>query len=491
MSKKVTIIGSGFSGLSAACYLAKEGFQVTVLEKHDRVGGRARQFSHQGFVFDMGPSWYWMPDIFERFFSDFGKKVSDYYQLERLSPSYRVFYADGPMDIPADMDGLCRLFENTEPGSADKLKKFLKEAEYKYDVGMHDLVYKPGVSLSEFADRRFLKGLFKLDVMTSMSKHIRKSFSHPKLIQLLEFPVLFLGALPQDTPALYSLMNYADMVGGTWYPKGGMVKIVEAMHRLALELGVTFELNADVSKIDVEAGRAIAVKAGKTFGGFDALVSSADYHFTDRVLLGAEYSNYSEAYWQSRKMAPSSLIFYLGINKRLEGLLHHNLFFDEDFDVHAQEIYTRPQWPEKPLFYLSCPSLTDSQVAPQGMENLFVLIPVAPGLKENTTTADHYFDLVMRRIESFTGQSVKEHVIYRRDFATSDFISEYNSFKGNAYGLANTLSQTAILKPALRNKRVKNMFYTGQLTVPGPGVPPSLISGKLVAEQVKKRLSGT
>lgn len=489
MSKQVTIIGSGFSGLSAACYLAKEGFHVTVLEKHDRVGGRARQFEAQGFAFDMGPSWYWMPDIFEAFFTDFGKKVSDYYELERISPSYRVFYPDGPVDIPSDINELYALFERVEKGSAEKLKQFLKEAEYKYEVGMHDLVYRPGISLTEFMDARFLKGLFKLDVLTSMSKHIRKSFSNPKLIQLLEFPVLFLGALPQNTPALYSLMNYADMVGGTWYPKGGMVKIVEAMHQLALELGVKFIFKADVSKISVEHKKAIALKTDVDYQNFDALVSSADYRFTDKVLLDPAYSNYSDSYWESRKMAPSSLIFYVGVNKRLKGLLHHNLFFDEDFDAHAKEIYSTPQWPAKPLFYVSCPSQTDPHTAPDGKENLFILIPIAPDLKDDKATNDHYFDLVIGRIERFTGESFKNDVIYRRDFATRDFISEYNSFKGNAYGLANTLSQTAILKPALKNKNVKNLFYTGQLTVPGPGVPPSLISGKLVAEQVKKYLA--
>ncbi len=490
MSKKVTIIGSGFSGLSAACYLAKQGCEVTVLEKHDRVGGRARQFEHKGFVFDMGPSWYWMPDVFEKFFADFGKKVSDYYELERLSPSYRVFYKDGPLDIPSNIEELYATFENIEKGSAEKLKQFLKEAAYKYEVGMHDLVYKPGISLTEFLDLRFLKGVFKLDVFTSISSHIRKSFTDPKLIQLLEFPVLFLGALPQNTPALYSLMNYADMVGGTWYPKGGMVKIVEAMHSLALELGVKFELKANVSKIIVSGKKATEVTADKPVLNFDALVSSADYRFTDKVLLDDIYSNYSANYWEKRKLAPSSLLFYVGINKKLIGLLHHNLFFDEDFDGHAQEIYTSPQWPSKPLFYVSCPSQTDKSVAPEGKENLFILIPIAPGLKDDQQTNDHYFDLVIKRIEKFTGIEFKNDVIYRRDFATGDFISEYNSFKGNAYGLANTLSQTAILKPKLRNKNVKNLFYTGQLTVPGPGVPPSLISGKLAAEQVLNYFSG-
>ena len=354
---------------------------------------------------------------------------------------------------------------------------------------MHNLVYKPGLSLFEFMDADFLKGLFKLDVFTSMSSHIRKSFSNPKLIQLLEFPVLFLGALPQNTPALYSLMNYADMVGGTWYPKGGMVKIIEAMHSLAEELGVKFELHTNVSKIEVSGKKADRLIANKPVADFDVLVSSADYHFTDKVLLDPIYSNYSAHYWNKRKMAPSSLIFYIGINKKLSGLLHHNLFFDEDFDHHAQEIYTNPKWPSKPLFYVSCPSQTDKTVAPEGKENLFILIPIAPDLQDNQKTNDFYFDLVIKRMEKFIGIGFREEVIYRRDFSTSNFIHEYNSFKGNAYGLANTLSQTAILKPRLINKNIKNLFYTGQLTVPGPGVPPSLISGKLAAEQVMKYIS--
>jgi phytoene desaturase len=501
MSKKVTIIGSGFSGLSAACYLAKQGCEVTVIEKHDRVGGRARKFEHQGFVYDMGPSWYWMPDIFEKFFADFGKKVSDYYELERLSPSYRIIYKDGPLDIPSNIDELYNMFESIEVGSAKKLKQFLKEAEYKYNIGMHDLVYKPGLSLTEFMNVRFFKGIFKLDVFNSIATHIRKSFTNPKLIQLLEFPVLFLGALPQNTPALYSLMNYSDMIGGTWYPKGGMISVVNAMHKLAIELGVKFELNTDVSKINVSDNKAselivsvpIAMGTARTDNdfhkNFDALVSSADYNFTEQKLLDEKYRNYSVNYWETRKLAPSSLIFYIGVNKKLPNLLHHTLFFDEDFDIHSKEIYTDPKWPTNPLIYLSCTSQTDKNVAPDGCENLMVLIPIAPNLKDDPKTNDKYFDLVIGRIEKQIGVKFKENIIFRRDFATSDFIKDYNSFKGNAYGLANTLSQTAILKPKLINKKVENLFYTGQLTVPGPGVPPCLISGKLVSEQVLKYLN--
>lgn len=486
MSKKVTIIGSGFSGLAAACYLAKQGCEVTVLEKHDRVGGRARQYSSEGFTYDMGPSWYWMPDIFEKFFADFGKKVSDYYELERLSPSYRVYFEDGPIDVPSDINELYALFESIEKGSAIKLKQFLKEAEYKYQIGMNDLVYKPGLSLMEFMNVRFFKGIFKLDVFKSIASHIRKSFTNPKLVQLLEFPVLFLGALPQNTPALYSLMNYSDMVGGTWYPKGGMVSVINGMHKLALELGVKFELNADVSKINVQENLAKEIKASQSYKNFDVIVSSADYHFTEQKLLDAPYRNYSEKYWKTRKMAPSSLIFYLGVNKKLPNLLHHSLFFDEDFDLHAQEIYTNPKWPTNPLIYLSSTSQTDLSTAPPGCENLFILIPIAPELKEDQKTTDFYFDLCIKRIEKHIGVSFKENIIFRRDYAGSDFVKDYNSFRGNAYGLANTLSQTAILKPKLINNKVKNLFYTGQLTVPGPGVPPCLISGKLVAEQVEK-----
>lgn len=493
--KKAIVIGAGFSGLSAAAYLAKNGWAVSVFEKHALPGGRARKFESNGFTFDMGPSWYWMPDVFEKFFSDFGRKVSDYYTLERLTPSYRIVYKDGPLDIPSNIEDLYAMFENIEKGSADKLKQFLKEAEYKYNIGMNDLVYKPGLSLMEFMNWRFFKGIFKLDVFNSIASHIRKSFTNPKLIQLLEFPVLFLGALPKNTPALYSLMNYSDMIGGTWYPKGGMVSVVNGMHKLALELGVKFVLNADVSKINVNNNKAseiIVLDSARTDNnsnkGFDALISSADYNFTEQKLLDEQYRNYSVKYWETRKLAPSSLIFYIGVNKKLPNLLHHTLFFDEDFAKHSDEIYTDPKWPTNPLLYLSCTSKTD-KTAPEGCENLMVLIPIAPNLKDDPKINDKYFDMVISRIEKQIGVSFKDNIVLRRDYATSDFVKDYNSFKGNAYGLANTLSQTAILKPTLINKKVKNLFYTGQLTVPGPGVPPCLISGKLVAEQVLKYLN--
>jgi phytoene desaturase len=496
--RKVVIIGSGFAGLSAACFLAKAGYDVTVLEKQSTPGGRARQLIEDGFVFDMGPSWYWMPEVFERFFNCFGKKVSDYYQLKRLDPSYRIYWPKDEMDIPADYEALKKLFESIEPGSAEKLDQFMAEAAYKYNVGINKLVHKPGRSLTEFIDAEVISGVFKLDVFTNMKKHVGKFFKHPKLQEMMEFPVLFLGALPQQTPALYSLMNYADIKLGTWYPHGGMYKIVEGMYNLAKELGVQFQFDCNVSSINVNLGEAKSVSAQITVNyqlstvNYDAdiVVGAADYHFIETKLLPQSCRTYSEAYWNKRVMAPSCLLYYVGLNKKLEGVLHHSLFFDTDFGVHGNEIYTKPKWPTDPLFYVSTPSVTDDTVAPAGSENLFFLIPVAAGLQDDTAALrDKYFDAVVTRFEERTGQMIKENIIYKKSYAVSDFVSDYNSFKGNAYGLANTLMQTAVLKPSIKSKKVTNLFYTGQLTVPGPGVPPSLISGEVMAKEIVKQFS--
>lgn len=433
----------------------------------------------------MGPSWYWMPDVFEAYFQKFGKTTADFYELKRLDPSYQVFYPNNEkLEIPANLDELYALFEKIEKGSAKQLKKFLDEGEYKYDVGINDLVYKPGVSIAELLDMRIAKGVFKLHIFESIHKYIRKHFTNPKLIQLLEFPILFLGAKPKDTPALYSLMNYADIKLGTWYPMGGMHKVVEAMVQIAEEQGVTFKTSQQVLNIDVKDGKAKGVLTNNGYFEADFVVGGADYHHIDSKLLAPEYQNYDADYWQKRKMAPSSLIYYVGINKEIPNLTHHSLFFDEDFDQHAEDIYTNPAWPKNPLFYVCCPSKTDKSVAPAGQENIFILIPTAPDLKDNDKIRDHYFDQTIARIEKRIGASFKENITYKRSYAYQDFVNDYHAFKGNAYGLANTISQTANLKPSIRNKKVKNLFYTGQLTVPGPGVPPSIISGQVVADYI-------
>lgn len=489
MNQKIIVIGSGFSSLAAATTLANKGNQVQIIEKNSQCGGRARSFSADGFKFDMGPSWYWMPDVFENYFQKFDKKISDYYQLTRLDPSYQVFFGkNNALNIPAAYKELQALFEKLEKGSSKALDKFLKEAKYKYEVGMNDLVHKPSQSILEFAQWKVISGVFRMQLFNSLSSHVRKYFKNKELIQLLEFPVLFLGAKPQETPALYSLMNYADISLGTWYPMGGMHKVVEAMVDLAKEKGVEFELNCEVKKLYSENGK--VTKAITNKGDFEAayFITGADYHHSEQDLLEQKDRRYNEQYWGKRKMAPSSLLFYLGINKRLKNLQHHNLFFDESFDQHAIEIYDQPQWPSKPLFYVSAPSLTDASVAPEGCENLFLLMPVAPNLKDTEEDREHYYHLMMDRLEELTNQEIRSHVIYKHSYAHNDFIKDYHAYKGNAYGLANTLGQTAILKPSIRSKKLKNLYYTGQLTTPGPGVPPSLISGQVVAKELLKSI---
>jgi phytoene desaturase len=486
--KKVVVIGSGFAGLSAATHLAANNCEVILVEKNESPGGRARKFTHQGFVFDMGPSWYWMPDVFDRYFEHFGKKTSDYYDLVRLDPSYAVVYGQGDvLNIPADLEEFKAMFEALEPGAGKRLEEFLAQAKYKYEVGIHDLVIKPSRSIFEFTSPGLLMDMIRMDIFQSMAKHVRKYFSHEKIIRLMEFPVLFLGETAQNIPALYSLMNYADIALGTWYPMGGMHEIIKGMVSLAEEKGVQFRYDAEVEEIEIEQGIAkrVRLKSGEKIEA-DIVIAGADYHHVDRHLINPKYSNYTESYWYKRVMAPSSLLFYIGVDKRLTNLKHHNLFFDEPLGPHADAIYSNPRWPEKPLFYASVPSITDPSIAPEGMENLFLLIPLAPDLEDSEETREKYYHLIMDRLEKISGQEIRSHVIYKRSYAHSDFKADYHAFKGNAYGLANTLLQTAILKPSLKNKKVKNLYYTGQLTVPGPGVPPSLISGHVVAKEVLK-----
>ena len=485
MKKSVVIIGAGFAGLSAASFMARAGWKVTVLEKNGTAGGRARQLMADGFTFDMGPSWYWMPEVFEKFFACFGKKVSDYYSLKRLDPSYRVYWENGYTNVPANYDEFKQMFEEIEPGSGVKLEAYLEEARVKYEIGVGELVYKPGQSLTEFFDWKIIKNVFKLDVFTSVKSHVHKYFKDPRLRQIMEFPVLFLGALPENTPALYTLMNYADIVGGTWYPEGGMYAVVNGMKQLAEELGVEFRFNEAVREIRVEKGSVKKLVTEKGEFIADAIISGADYQFTESKLLTEKDRSYSEKYWNRKVLAPSCLLYYVGLNKKLDNVLHHSLFFDVPFDKHADEIYAHPEWPEDPLFYLSVSSKTDGSVAPRGCENLVVLIPVASGLKNDSDELrEEYFQKIVKRLEHHTGQDISGSIVFKQSFSVSDFISEYNSFKGNAYGLANVLRQTAVFKPSCRSKKVKNLFFTGQLTVPGPGVPPSLISGEVVSKQV-------
>ena len=566
MAKKIAIIGSGFASLSAAAYLAKAGHEVSVYEKNGSVGGRASQLKREGFTFDMGPSWYWMPDIFEKFFGDFGKKVSDYYQLDKLDPAYKIFFSDEVITIGDSMDKICAEFERIEPGSAVQLRKLIEKAGKNYDIAINKVVLRPGLSPLELITP---ETALRVDqFFKTISGEVRKKFKNPKLISTLEFPVLFLGAKPSKTPAFYNFMNFADFGLGTWHPKGGMYEIIKAMKALVESLGVRIHTRSPVEKIIIEDGKAVGLQVLDECGGgkgsnadgklnsdahatikrntltegsanaqkktdtdvirnsdtqvdiegstdangstdtngnteengslksplsgsiriaADMVLSGADYHHSES-LLRPEHRQYSEAYWAGRTFAPSSLLFYIGFDKKLKNVEHHNLFFDTDFARHASEIYDDPKWPQDPLFYANFPSVTDRGMAPESCEAGFFLVPIAPGLSDTPELRSQYFDLIMTRFESRTGQRVRNSIIFKESFCVNDFVERYNSYKGNAYGLANTLSQTAFLRPNLKSAKVANLFFAGQLTVPGPGVPPALISGKLASDLILKNL---
>jgi len=483
------VIGAGFAGLSAAVSLAAKGHRVTVLEKNRTAGGRARTFSQEGFLFDMGPSWYWMPDVMEGFFRRFGRSVNDYFDLVRLDPSYQVILSEKEaVPIPADFEALRKLFESRERGAGERLDRFIREAGAKYAAAMDELIYRPFLNVRELGKIDWWRALRRFDLFRSVSSHARRFFRDPVLLQLVEFPSLFLGAKPSRTPALYTLMNYADMKLGTWYPLGGMYRLVRAMEDLAKELGVRFQFEEPVQRIEVASGTAHHVLTNKSRWAADFVVAASDYHHAESRLLDESSRSYSTRYWDRRVMAPSCLLYYLGVNKKLRRLEHHNLFFDEALDAHADSIYRTRTWPERPLFYVCAPSVTDDTVAPPGHENLFVLIPVAAGLRDTPEVRDRYFRIVMRRLSAFCGEDVGPHIVFSSTYAGTDFERDYNAYRGNAYGLANTLRQTAVLRPSMRSRKVNNLYFAGQLTVPGPGVPPAIISGQVVADCIENHL---
>ena len=483
MKKNCIVIGSGFSSLSAACYLAKDGWDVSIFEKNESVGGRASQFIKDGFTFDMGPSWYWMPDIFDKFFADFNKQTSDYYQLDKLSPAYKIFFSDDVITIGDSMDKICEEFERIEPGSSKALKKFIDKAQENYDIAINKVVLRPGLSPLELVTK---ETILKVDqFFKTISSQVRKSFKNPKLISTLEFPVLFLGAKPSKTPSFYNFMNFADFGLGTWHPKGGMYEVIKAMESLAKELGVTIHTNSPIERILVDNGKATGVSCNGKIHTSDVVLSGADYQHSES-LLKEKYQQYSKGYWDNKVFAPSSLLFYIGFDTKLKNVEHHNLFFDTDFELHAQEIYDDPKWPTNPLFYANFPSITDESMAPKGCETAFFLVPIATALEDTEALRNQYFDIIIDRFEKRTDQDIRNNIIFKETFCVNDFVERYNSYKGNAYGMANTLTQTAFLRPNLRSKKVVDLYFTGQLTVPGPGVPPALISGKLVSELIIK-----
>lgn len=485
--KKVLIIGAGFSGLSLAALLKHSGFDVTVFEKNNECGGRARLWEKDGFKFDMGPSWYLMPEVFDNFFSVFNKKSSDYYELERLDCSYKVFFdKDDYVDVKSHPDELFNIFEKIEQGSGNKLKNYLEQSEKKYTTALDEFLYRDYTSFFDFINKRTIIDGLKLNVFGSLDKFIGKNFKNRRLKQLLEYTMVFLGTAPKDAPAMYSMMSHIDMKQGVFYPHGGLNKVADSIKDLCIELGVEIITNTNIDKININNSIAESVQSnGKTFKG-DILISSADYPYIELNCIEKKYRTFNSKYWESRKIAPSMFILYLGLDKKLDKLSHHNLYFSENWNKHFNSIFNCPELPENPCFYLSCISKTDKDSAPANHENVFVLVPIAPGLDINSEASEKYKDYIIQHIENICSEKINEHIKTSRIFTVEDFEKDYNAYKGTALGLSHNLMQTALFRPAHKSKKIKNLFYTGQYTHPGVGVPMVLISSQITADIITK-----
>ncbi|MCX6747632.1 MAG: phytoene desaturase family protein [Candidatus Nomurabacteria bacterium] len=486
-NKKVVVIGAGFGGLATAADLAQKGFEVLILEKNEMAGGRARVFKNSGFTFDMGPSWYMMLEYFERFFQKHGHKSEDFYKTILLDPSYRINYEDGTVvEISADLEKNIALFENIEKGAGQKLREYLKEAERKYHLSTELVLQKSVNNFFDFFSFDLLRKASGLNVFQNLDSYVRKFFKDEKLVQIIEYITLFLGSSPKQLPAVYSLMNYADFVGRVWYPLGGMGKVVEAFVKIAEEEGVKIIYNQDITKIKVENNQAVGVYAGETFYEADIVISNADYPFTETVLLDKEWQSYDEKYWQTKKISPSAFILYIGLNKKLKNARHHNYFFRKDWAKHFDSVFENPAWEDKPSYYLCVPSISDPSVAPEGHENLFFLVPAAPGLADDGAFRKEYRDKMMRELESLLGEKIEDNIVYERIYSQSDFEKDYHAHKGTALGMALSLMQTGFFRPHNKSKKVKNLFYAGQYTHPGCGMAPCIISGENVARDISK-----
>lgn len=483
---RIVIIGGGIGGLATAALLGKQGYSVTLVEKNKDLGGRARVFSHKGFRFDMGPSWYLMPDVFNRFYKYFGKKPTDFYKLKRLDPHYRIFFNDkDTVDMVDDLKKNLSYFESLEKGSAEKIKKYLSISEYQYRTAMSGFVYRTFDRITDMFQRKLLFEGSKLHVFENMDSYLRRFTHSDRIKKILLYTIVFLGGSPKNTPAIYSLLSYIDFVQGVFYPIGGISKIVSSLESLCLANGVTIIKNSPVDKIVVESGGiATAVVVKKKQIAADVVISNADLPFTELHLLPKQFQTYPQSYWQKKIIAPSTFLMYLGIKGKVTSLTHHNLLFSDDWVKHFEEIFKNPSWPKHPSMYICAPSKSDSTVSPTNYENLFVLVPVAANLRDSDSMREKYSNYIISEIEKIIGEKIRDKIVYKRIFTQRDYIKDYNAYKGTALGLSHTLFQSAAFRPGLQSKKVKNLFYVGQYTQPGIGMPMCLISAELVTQKV-------
>ncbi|WP_255168547.1 phytoene desaturase family protein [Natrononativus amylolyticus] len=482
--ESVVVIGAGVGGLSTACYLADAGADVHVIEKNEQLGGRASRLEVDGFRFDMGPSWYLMPDVFERFFAEFGRMPTEYYDLTHLDPHYRLFFKDGDeVDVTPDRERTKRIFESYEPGAGGALDRYLEKSRENYEVGMEHFVYEDRERLRDYVDPDVARQARGLSLLGSMQGHVEDYFDHPKLQQIVQYTLVFLGGSPRNTPALYNLMSHVDFNLGVWYPENGLGGVIDGIAELGTKLGVTYDTDRPATEIKGrEGGFLIETPTGPLTA--DLVVSNADYAHTEQELLPPEKRGYSEAYWESRTYAPSAFLLYLGVEGDLPELAHHTLVLPTDWEEHFAQIFDEPAWPDDPAYYCCAPSETDDTVAPEGHSNLFILVPIAPGLEDTAEHREAYRELVLADLATHTGTDLRDRIVVEEQFCVSEFADRYNSFRGTALGMAHTLRQTSLFRPPHRSKEVDGLYFTGSYTTPGIGVPMCLISGELTAEKV-------
>ncbi len=487
--KSVIVIGAGIGGLATACMLGKKGYTVTLIEKNEKVGGRANIYTEQGFTFDMGPSWYMMPDIFEHFFKLVGEDIKEHLTLKRLSPSYRIFLKSKKKhyDFYSDLEKTVATFETIESGSGDVLRGYMETTKYQYEIARDEFMFKNYDSIFDFFNKRVMTEGRKLPLFSKVEKIINGKFKSEILRKAMQYQTVLLGTAPGDAPGIYSMMNYVDFVEGVWYPEGGIYKVIEALEKIALKNGVNILTSSPVERIVVEEGKAVGVRLAK--GGelrADIVISNADIVHTDQQLLDPAYRQKSPSYWNSRLMAPSAFILYLGVDGEIPSLQHHNLLFSEKWEENFKQIFKKAEWPTDPSLYVCAPSKTDPTVAPPGKENLFVLVPIAAGLEHDDELLRKYAEFTIAQMAEYMDiPDFKKRIEYQRIYAVKDFIKDYNSFKGSALGLSHSLSQTAIFRPNNINKKVKNLYYVGAGTNPGIGMPICLISAELAYKRIE------
>lgn len=484
------VIGAGFGGLSAAALLAKKGFNVKVFEKNEQPGGRASVYSDKDFYFDMGPSWYLMPDVYERFYAQFGKKPEDFFKLERLDPSYRIFFGDKKLvDVAADLEKNFELFDSLEENGAEKLKEYLKSSEELYDFSIEEMLYKDYNSILDFLNGKLLLRGYKLNIWENLQHYVNKKFKSDEARKILEYAIGFLGGSPANTPSFYHLMSHVDLTMGVFYPQGGMRKVVESIYNLAEFHGVDFSFNEPVEMLEVHNHRVKRVITNKGAYEADVIIVNADYAHSELDFLTKENRTYDDKYWNSRVLAPSAMVVYLGVDYTVDKLVHHNLFLDEDWEHGFDTIFDpkKAAWPENPSYYVNVPSRTDLSAAPKGSDTLFILIPLAPGLEDTPELRESFYNKIMDDLEAKLGENIRDRIVVKRIFALNDFKHRYNAYKGTALGLSHTLRQSALWRPAHKSKKVKNLYYSGHYTHPGIGVPMTLISSQIVVDELSDK----